>query len=389
MNPASKTAPALLLNPAPAASLLQPAFVRLMAMQVAFGLSFSIFLILPKHLAVTLHAGPAAIGWIMSMYGVANILFARPIAAFVQRVGRKRALQAGALCATLGSSLFVFADTAGVLAASGRLLQGVAWALVFTAGTAMAAELAPVGRMAHAMGVFASAVLAMNAIGPPLAEPMLTAWGHRPVFALASMASFVAFFLARRLPAQTAAASDTPAMRTRSPLPRAYLALWVVLGVACGTMFTFYQALAIDAHVPRVSDFLLGYTAAALLVRVFGGRFVDRIGYRTTCLWTFVLYGFVVFAMRWMGPHTIVILGACFGAAHGTFYPAMMALSVVTVPPQARSALMSTINVAYHSGAMAVVALGYAATYIGFEAIFALAAMVTLLSLGWLRPRPS
>ena len=387
MNPAPKASPSLIIPTAATDSLLQPAFVRLMAMQVAFGLSFSIFLILPKHLAVTLHAGPAAVGWIMSMYGVANIVFARPLAALVDRLGRKRALQAGALCAAVGSVMFLLADTAGVLAGAGRLLQGVAWAIVFTAGTSMAAELAPPGRMAHAMGVFASAVLAMNAIGPPLAEPMLAAWGHRPVFALAAFGSLIAFFLARRLPANECAKPQ--GTRIRSSLPRAYVALWVVLGVACGTMFTFYQALALSVHVPRVSDFLLGYTAAALFVRVFGGQFVDRVGYRRTCMWAFMLYAFVVFAMRWLGPQTIVILGAAFGVAHGTFYPAMMALSVVSVPSHERSALMSTINVAFHSGAMAVVVLGYLAEYMGLEGIFALAAIVTLLSLGWLRPGPT
>lgn len=382
------------MNPAPKISttfdvpqvmpLMHPAFVRLMAVQMAFGLSFSIFLILPKHLALTLRARPSEIGWIMAMYGVANIAAARPINWLMVRVGRKRVLQLGALCAALGGLVFVFASNAGWLAGFGRFLQGVAWAMVFTAGTSMAVDLAPPGRMAQSMGLFASAVLAMNAIGPPLAEPLLNSWGYGPVFMVAVAGALVALVLARRLP-ETLIPPAPLRDHGKSAMPPRHVALWVVLGLVCGTMFTFYQPLALEVHVPRVSDFLLGYTASALAVRLLGGRVMDKVGYRKVCLASLALYALVVLAMRWMSPDTVVVLGVVYGLAHGTFYPAMLSLSVSAVTPAARGALMSTINVAFHAGAMAVVVLGYVAEFTGLAGIFTGAAAVAVLGLWWLR----
>ena len=366
--------------------LLHPAFMRLMAVQLAFGLSFSIFLILPKHLAVTLHARPSQIGWIMAMYGVANIAFARPLNWLMLQAGRKRVLQAGALCSALGGLAFVFTDHAGFLAGFGRFLQGISWAMVFTAGTAMAVDLAPPGRMAQSMGLFASAVLVTNAIGPPFAEPLLKSWGYASVFLIAVASSLAGFLLARRLPETVVATVSADREKSSASMPASYVGVWVVLGMACGTMFTFYQPLALQVHAPRVSDFLLGYTAAALCVRVLGGRVIDRLGYRKVCLASLALYAAVVLCMRWMSPGTVVVLGATFGLAHGTFYPSMLALSVAAVTPTARAALLSTINVAFHAGAMTVVLLGYVAEFAGLTGVFSLAGLFTFVGLWWLRP---
>lgn len=366
--------------------LLHPAFMRLMAVQFAFGLSFSIFLILPKHLAVTLHARPFQIGWIMAMYGVANIAFARPLNWLMLRAGRKRVLQAGALCSALGGLAFVVTDHAGILAGSGRFLQGISWAMVFTAGTAMAVDLAPPGRMAQSMGLFASAVLVTNALGPPVAEPLLKSCGYAFVFSVAVASSLAGFLLARRLPETMTADASAKSETSSASMPASYVGVWVVLGMACGTMFTFYQPLALQVHAPRMSDFLLGYTVAALFVRVLGGRVMDRLGYRKVCSVSLALYAAVVLSMRWMSPSTIVVLGATFGLAHGTFYPSMLALSVASVTPRSRAALLSTINVAFHAGAMSVVLLGYLAEFAGLTCVFGVAGLFTLVGLWWLRP---
>ncbi len=368
----------------PAQPLLHAAFLRLLAVQAAFGMSFSIFLILPKHMTVNLHAGPFEIGWVTALYGLANIAVSRPLSRLLSWVGRKRVLQLGALCAAAGGSVFMFIDHVGPLAGLGRILQGVSWAMIFAAGSSLAADLAPPGRMAQAMAVFASAVLAMNAVGPPLAEPMLNLWGPMPVFGVAVVSSLLAFFLAKRLPHSDPV--PEPDVGPTRALPRPYLALWVLLGLACGTMFTFHQPLALLRGVPRVSDFLLGYTAAALSVRVMAGRLLDKVGYRRACVAALALYAMVVLCTGFMTPGLVVVLGAAFGLAHGTFYPALMALSVAQVGVAERSALMVTINVAFNAGAMMVVVLGYWAETVGLPLVFTLTGVATAFGLWWLRP---
>lgn len=368
--------------------LLHPAFVRLLFVQSALGLSFSVFLILPKHLTVGLGAGPFEIGWIMALYGAANILLAKPLARLLRRVGRRRFMRLGALCTALGGAVFMFVDHAGLLAGFGRFVQGIAWAMIFTAGSALAADLAPPGRMAQAMGVFASAVLAMNAVGPPLAEPLLAEGGPIVVFGIAVAAALLAFVLAGRLPADgptRETAQVTPA--AGRVLPVQLWALWAVLGFSCATMFSFHQPLALQRGVLRVSDFLLGYTVTALAVRVVAGRWLDRVGYERACRASLALYGVVVAGTQLMAPGTIAVLGAVFGIAHGTFYPSFMALSLARVSADERPLLMTTVNVAFSAGSLLVVALGFVAERVGLPLVFSGVGAVTLAGLWCLRRR--
>ena len=106
----------------------------------------------------------------------------------------------------------------------------------------------------------------------------------------------------------------------------------VVLGAACGAMLTFHQPLALVRGIDRVSDFLIAYTAAALLVRLGLGRLTDRIGAGRVAFASFLLYAAVVAAMPGLAPGwRLAVFGALFGLAHGLFWPAFLSLSLAAV----------------------------------------------------------
>lgn len=404
--------------------LFTPAFRRLMLVHLTFGLCLSTFLILPKHFAADLGATPLAIGLVMSLHGLANVLLVRPLRGLLQRWTHRRVLAMGTLLMAAGGSVFVWVAEAGVLAAFARFVQGAGWACVFTSGSAMAANLAPPGRMAQAIGFFAAALLGTNAIGPAFAEFMLPRVGPTGVWLIGAGCGLVAFAVALRLPRDGDANADagapeagpgperaadarrpTPSQdrlpRVGSIIPLPFLGLWLISGLVSGTMFTFHQPLALERGFDRVAGLLVAFTIAALFVRVVSGRLLDRLGHRRVAVACMSGHGVAMVAMNWLGPTSLAPpslglfpLGFALGLTHGAFYPAMMAMCMSRVEPRWRALAIARINTANQLGALGVLLLGFVAEAAGYAAVFvgtgllAIGAAQGLLGRRRAEPRP-
>jgi len=356
-----------------------------MLVHLAFGMCTSIFLILPKHFTTTLHAGPRQIGAVMTMHGVANILLMLPLRRLLTRWSHRRVLALGTIVMAFGGSLFIWVDRAGVLAGTGRFFQGAGWACVFTAGSAMAANLAPPGRMAQAIGFFAAALLCTNAIGPAFSEFMLPLIGPTWVWIIGAGFGVVAFAVAVRLPKDgdtnsAPKADGAPLPPLGSLIAPRYFVLWFIMGLISVTMFTFHQPFALQRGFARVSDLLVGFTMTALVVRIISGRLLDRLGHRKVAMVTLAGYGFVLVTLNALGPIGLWPLGLAFGLTHGAFYPAMMALCMSTVAPENRALAISRINTANHLGAICVFGLGYVVEWGGYPLVFSGVGAITVLA---------
>src|SRR5262252_4332851 len=145
-------------------ALFTPPFLRLLAMQAAFGFAFSVFVLLPKVLAATFASTPAEIGLVMAAFGVASLLSIPVVGRVADRVGNRATLVIANLLMAIGALGFVFVRGAGALAVISRGAQGAGWSLAFAAGMAVAADLAPAARLGQAVGMVGSASLAMNAL---------------------------------------------------------------------------------------------------------------------------------------------------------------------------------------------------------------------------------
>jgi predicted MFS family arabinose efflux permease len=353
--------------------LASPAFRLLLVAQATFGVAYSTFLILPKYLATHLGATPARVGWIMASAGLANVLWAPLMARFIARVGRRRALVAANHAHGGGVAGIPAAGLAGAAGLPVPGGQGMAWALMFSSAGALAIGLCAPERMSQAIALHGSANLLTNAIGPALAEPAMAAFGHAPVFLASGAVALAGALVAARVPAGGPPPPRAPAGRRsppRAPLPRFLLFVSVVLGIACGTMFTFHQPLALARGMSRVSDFLVAYTVGAVAVRVGLGGLIDRVGPRRVAFGSFVLYGGVVAGMAGLAPGGLAVFGALFGLAHGVFFPAFMALSVQAVSAADRDRLLAWINATFNAGTVAVAGLGAVAERAGFAPVF-------------------
>src|SRR3569832_1821059 len=103
------TAPA---DPLEGKRLFTPPFLRLLAMQAAYGFSFSMFFLLPKYLASV--GEPAArIGFVMAGFGVACILTIPFLRGIVETLGRRGTLIAASMLQASAAALFGMFDRHG------------------------------------------------------------------------------------------------------------------------------------------------------------------------------------------------------------------------------------------------------------------------------------
>ena len=361
-------------------SLLRlPRFRRLLYAQACFGVAYSTFMILPKYLATHMGAGAARIGWLMAAGALAPVLGAPVVSHVCRRLGPARTMAAAGAAMAIGAAAFVWVDGPGPLAFAGRALQGLAWALVFSAAALVVLELAGPGRVSEGIALHGSANLLSSAIGPAVAEPLLERGGATVVFAGAALMACVSVSFSLGVGDSR---DDSPASRARAAtaasdsaggaaLPWPFLLVSLVLGLGCGVMLIFHQPLALARGIFRVSDFLIAYTLGAVAVRLGAGRWPDRLGPGRVAVASFVLYGAVVAAMGTLAsPLGLALLGVGFGIAHGLFWPSFLSMAVSGVGPGDRGRLLAWLNAMFCAGVAGVGLLGNLAEEVGLPLVF-------------------
>jgi MFS family permease len=367
--------------------LLNPGFSALLIANVCFGYAFSSFLLLPKFLDVALHAGPAQVGTLAAAHGAVIVLLLPLLGAGVDRRGRRGFLVAGALLMAAASAGYVAVTEVGPLLYGLRILQALAFAMVFAAGGALAVDLAPTERLGQAIGLYGLSFLSMNAVAPAVIERVAVQAGWPTAFGTAVLGALLCAALALRLPAGApaegrngAGASLIEVALRRSQAPA--LLVIALVGCALGSVFSFYQLYALELGIERVSGFFVAYSAAAIVVRVGFGHLIDQWGHRRVSTGVLVLYAPVVFAISHLDFFGLPLLGACLGAAHGSFYPSFNAVVVAGVGPGERGKVMALFQASFQVG-MAGGGLGFGllADAAGYPIVFQIAAAGLVVAL--------
>lgn len=363
-------------------------FVRLLATNAAFGFSGACFYLLPKHLTVDYGALPSQVGRVMSVLGLVCVLMVPALGPLVGRLGLRHTLML-AFCLMAGASFgFMVPDHIGPAMLFLRAVQGVATACVMTAGMALTAHLAPPDKLGRAMGWSGAASLIMSAVAPAVAEPLAARHGFAYVFAIAGLASLIGFAIARGIPHTPSPAPirltfDRRALSVFVPI----LASIALVSAGFFVVMTFLAPLALTRSVPNVSGFFVAYTVAALAMRVLGAGVTDSLGPRRTAVFSALIYGAVIAAIAAVGPRSLVVLGLGFGAAHGSLYPALMALLFTDVAPGARTHLAGLANGVIYLGMLSVWGFGQLGNRAGLASVFVVGGLVVAASALLLMPQ--
>jgi MFS family permease len=380
--PSSSPSPSQPTSVAPASGRLwTAAYVRLLAVQMAFGLSYSAFLLLPKYLSTELRSSATEIGWVMGAALVVAAIAGPLLGAGAARFSKRKLLLFGLAGSGSAALLFPFADRVGPLLYGLRLVQGLSFVAIFNSTAVLVADRVDGRRLGQAIGYLGLAMLMTNALAPAVTEPLAESQGWGLAFASAGVLALAACLLVigvEEAPEDETPAPDGAALQRGSQRLPIYYASGLV-GVGLGVMFTFTQPYALELGAQRVGDFFFGYVASAVFMRTALGRLADRLGTGRVAVGALALYGAVVLATALLTPSLLPVLGVGLGAAHGLIYPALTAFARGRANARERGAIMGWFAGSYNAGfALSVLGLGPVADWAGFPVIFVIAGLLVL-----------
>jgi MFS family permease len=365
--------------PEPASSLREIArgpFLRVTAANFFFFLCFATFFLLPKHLHA-LGAGKDHIGDVMAVFGLAATPLTPLVGSLVDRYKRRPFFLAGAGIMWAASTGFAFVHTLSPMLYVLRILQGVAFACAFTSATTLAADLAPPARRAQALGLFGVFTLITHGLGVTVAEQIEIRWGFTALFFIGSAFALVAgwLFLGTPETGQHHGGAKTASLVSIASSPAIFPSVVVslVAGSGFGTALTFVPVLGEALRIGPVSIFFVSYMAAAVLVRVAGGRLADVFGRRAVAIPSLAVFALALIALGRVGStHGLALVGLAFGAGHGLLYPALNALVVDGTRVENRGKAMSLYNAAFNAGVTGGnIVFGRVAEAYGYDKMFA------------------
>jgi MFS family permease len=348
----------------------------LITAQLAYGMCWSMFLLLPKFLTLQLHATPLQIGLVSAIPSLAGTLAVPFVGRMIDRVGRRPLILIGGVMVTSQAFAFVAVERIGPLLFVLQLVYGLSFVIAFNAAGAHAADLAPADKLTHVLGIFGASNVITNAIAPAIGEPLAAAMGWPPVFALAGGFGVCAVLLALRVHDVESTPHAVERVESGGGLGAnvvLYTFAMAATGAAFAVAFAFYQPFALSLGMHEVRAFFIGFACSVFVARVLLGSLPDRIGRKRCAVVSLLLYGLVELAMSHLIPGTLMLYGALIGAAHGFFYPTVNALAVEQAQRKNRGRVMTYLSGGFQLGyTVGVLLFGWIAGRTGYPMIFVL-----------------
>ena len=384
--------------------LANRAFVRAALTSFFFFTSQNGFVLLPLYIK-QLGGAEVEIGVIMGVYSGVGIVCQPLLGPWVDALGRRPFMFLGVGCVLAATMIAAVANSLPLLALV-RILQGVGFSAFFVSNFSYVIDLIEPERRGMALGIYGVSGFLSTAIAPLAGEWVVRRWGFNALFALSGLIVLVAGWLVW----QVREAQRTQVRHVRGfqmaregvgDLFRRHMAVAFFFGLGTGTLFAFLPTFAEGLGVRTVALFYTGYAAAAIAVRLVGGRMIDTRGRRAVIVPSMFLLAVAAAllagtghaAMRFGVPAlpAIVATGLLSGAAHGFLYPALAALVADDAPPARRGAVVGMFSALFLAGqAAGAFAFGWLAHALGYEPMWlALTAAVlagSLVSMGLERP---
>ncbi len=359
-------------------------FIRVTVANFTFFLCFASFFLLPQYLR-GLGATNDEIGDIFAVFGLTGIPLTPLVGMLVDRYRRRPVFLFGAMLMFASSIAFAFVDHLSPVLYLLRALQGVAFACCFTAATTIAVDLAPPDRRAQALGIFGVFTLITHGVAVTIAEFIVARFGFDGLFYVAPLWCIVAALFFIGVPetrhGQAWEKGSSLIKLVFDPAIFPAFGIGVLAGAGFGVALAFVPVLGEVIQIEYVSVFFLAYTAAAIAIRILGGRLADVYGRRTVAFPSLLLLGLAVASLGFIqGQRGLAMAGLLFGAGHGLLYPALNALVVDACKVSDRGKGMALYNASFNLGVTAgTIVFGRVAEAEGYATMF-FAAGVTVLA---------
>lgn len=300
------------------------------------------------------NADGTAAGLAASIFVLGALVARLLVTRLVISVGPARTMAIGAGLSVVLSLAYLAAAPLWVLIAV-RFLHGAGFGLAHSAIGGIAQTALPRHRRSEGIAYFATASTLGTALGPLAGIAALQAGGYEALFVLAATVSLVAltiFLIPRRMGSKRHAESAPPKNiagirgETGSPLlelgQSAALRAILPIGVIAFFQSLAYSGLAafIGAHAltlgasSATGSFFIVYASAVILVRLIGGKVVDRRGPSSVFYPSIVAYVLALVLVA-LAPNLPMLLTGAFllGIGYGGLLPTGQTIAMSLLPP--------------------------------------------------------
>ncbi len=354
--------------------------------------------------ARSLGASVALIGALVSSTGLTTVLLSIPLGSLSDRLGRKRIMQFGIVCAILAPLLYTFASEPLHLLPA-RIVLGVATGSTFSIGFVYATEIAPKNRRGLAQGLYLTSMGTGFTVGPLVGGFAAKTMGYSSAFYItAGLAAcgFIALLFAPEKEIDSTIPARSPFAGFRSLIGNPGL---LSAGVAnffnsmiFNTIMIFFPLYGISIGLDE-SQVGMGLTVrglASTVTRIPAGMAMSRLG--ALRMMVFGLGASAVIILAVPAFDALVLLSVILGL-QGIFYGIYLTSAntfVTEVAPEgmegASMGVFSTFSNV--SGIVSPIVLGAVAEAWGIDATFsvsfglAVVGMVVLSVISRMNARP-
>lgn len=335
-------------------------------------------------------------GVCISIFTVGSIVV-RPIAGGVlDRFGR-RAVFFVSMAVLVGMVFSYTLSTAILAILLLRLVHGFDWGFASTATSTMATDSIPRHMVGTGMGMFGLSMSLALAVAPALAVELMNRSGFNGMIYVSTAFLVAALVMGLAFPFKDTEAvlTTSTAKKEKGPLlEKTALLPSVIMGCITLTMAaisTYVPLYAISMGMKNVGFFFTVYAFGLIIVRIFIGTVVDRIGIVAATIPSFVSMLAAMLLLAY-APNitTLYISGFLYGAGYGGAQTTMQSLAVMNAPQERFGAANGTFFIGFDLGiGFGALLAGILSDFFGFSFMYlALSAFIVLAILLVLKYRP-
>ena len=268
-----------------------------------------------------------------------------------------------------------------------RAVHGIGFAICITAVFTYIADIIPHERLNGGLGMFGVSGLIGTALGPLIAEIVISRAGFEVLFIVAAALSGISLVIQYPLEesyvhlARPAESSFFLVLQKR----RVFLvaAISLLFGFGLAAVNGFVSPYANERRIAFISLYYIAYSCAAISTRIFGRGFLDRLSEDKIIPYALMLMGGGLLALvLTKGWGMLFFSGFITGCGHGLLYPALNAHAIRGEPQAVRGKITGAYTGSIDAGTFAgSVLLGYVGEIVGFQALFLVAGMAVLCAI--------
>ncbi len=350
-----------------------------------FGSFYLLLTTLPLYL-VEVGLGESDIGLLIGVLSVTAVVF-RPFTGRVADVwSRKWVAVAGGLIIVISFVMYPLATSMPLLLAL-HVFRGAGWGAFLAAAPALVADIAPERRRGEMVGYYGTSTNVAMVISPYAGVVILKAFGFTALF-LSAAAMALGTFLCPTLisePARGVTADPVPRRRfqfieTVAMFPMLILCLYAT---SYGALVVYLPLYSPGRGMDNPGLFFIPFALVAMSTRGLAGRASDRFGRSATIVPGMLLAAAaLVIHAQANSLSMFITVAVVYGLAFSLIHPALMALLIDRVRPEARGVTMATFTAGFDLGiGIGSFVAGWMLEIMNFPAMYRWMAVVPLMGM--------